>query len=115
MRVYVVETGLYSSKGVVGVFADETLANDWAAKLDQGQVTPFDLDAYKGRAEQGEVPFAVVFDSPGSSDADAYQQSPNDAEYYKSREPNTFWVWAKDREGALKIANERRAVWLATH
>lgn len=124
MRVYVVETGNYSDRHIVGVYTEENLAKR-AEALYYGDITEWETDELKD-PHPGLLSFDVWMEENG--DAEITRSDPGDYDtddtpyvrYTISHYDKTIAsearipVWAKDKEHAVKIANEKRIMLQAT-
>jgi hypothetical protein len=129
--VYVVVEGYYSDQSVVAVFSDEATAGAYAASFgeDEARVEPHALDA-PGDMQDGRYLFHVSIARDGS-DASAHRWSggrldpvePDRIVEYPAAYPNpphmtrprlVVYCYARDEEQAVKIANERRTVMVAS-
>lgn len=123
MKVYVITKGIYSNYHICGVALDKERANRLASffssRYAKAEVEEYDTeciverpdgtgmwsvsfkkDLFEGVAAAANVITGLI----GSDSEHVVYRSPEDMEVY---------VWAKDEESAIKIASERRAMYLA--
>jgi hypothetical protein len=121
MTVWVVGFGSYSDYHVVGVYSSEELA-DKAAECDPDHlIEEIELDAPSDHEHPaGMKRFAVHMTRDGGIDLlqvniahDIFGEGPSAPG--TPREVWVFYMWARDEEHAIKIANERRAMVIATN
>jgi len=129
--VYLVSSGEYSDYSINGAFSSREKAQAFieheqkrqasARYRDSYDIEEYVLDAYLDQLERGLACYYVSFPDIMSGNARVSPTSPTDdddegdaSQPYRDK-PESFWVdvWAKDKQGALKIANERRAKFLA--
>ena len=118
-KVYVITAGEYSDYHICAVTLDPDNA-EWLRKF-------YNKDSYTGafieeyntetapeRFKQGEKRWRVSFDYRGDEEF-CQEWCDNIGEYISMRTDGTVfaYVWAKDKESAIKIAAERRAKYLA--
>ena len=123
MKIYVVTEGTYSDYHIEAVFDDEALADELARLRNElqsadCQVEEYELNALADKIKQGLLLWRVVMLKNG--DTDWVHEA---AGYYPEilvsipkligrRQTEAMLyatVWAKDKEHAIKIANEKRA------
>ena len=126
MKLYMVTDGNYSDYHVCGIYSTEEKA-DWATHVfNTGGIEEIELDALPDGAPPGKLYFVVEMTAEGNTlsvrHASAEFFPMFDARpRYNYRPTNTAWVpsvdfnvWARDEEHAVKIANERRAMLIAS-
>lgn len=127
-KVYLVTSGCYSDYSISGVFSTREKAEQWATVChydltDQGydgsRLEEFDLDEGLVEMDRGLLLFAVDIRQNGdilevSEGGHPSSVGPIDSwstySGMHARQPprQTVYVWARDKEHAVKIANERR-------
>ena len=113
--VWVIEDGTYSDYHVVGIYSSKENA-ELANNLCSGEIRRFDLDPMMNEINSGMSRYLVIMYKDGNSEkvqeSDLLFDFENKEEFYfpKSNENRSLraYVWAKDEEHALKIADERR-------
>ena len=116
---YMVTQGRYSDYGVVGVFTTREKAEAFMAlfppQRDELRIEEVELDALDG-VPVGRRPFHVKFDFAGNSTAAPCE--PTDMKQYCRPYGDSVHMttdcWATDKQHAIKIANERRVMALAS-
>jgi len=133
-EVYVVTTGSYSSYGIFGIFSTLEKAELYKNALDDSNdIEIYELDEIKtDKIESGYKFWSVDFDKEGNIKRaivrDPYANSTEHKEkrnyFYYYNYPAKFWVsdymfdiyiWAKDKEHAIRIAIEHRRVLIANN
>jgi hypothetical protein len=119
--IYLVIEGSYSNYGVRGVFDDKELAEEYAEQI-SGQVEEYKLNAADDMLERGYKHYVVDMSKSGDTrdirKLSYKVQSCWRVSYNRSGEGYytgdvSFYVCAKSEEGAIKVANERRAQLIA--
>lgn len=136
MLIYVVQTGEYSDRHIVGLFTDITNAKR-VSELSGGDVTEYWTDlAFKDSHPEMSF-YTVQMDELGNGQSkrgirkrDPYVDMRNVFEddelksiidpqsldcYDKYHHTYLFHMWARDRKHAVKIANERRVALIANN
>jgi hypothetical protein len=113
-EVYIVTEGEYSDYKIVAVFTDKALATK-CADLVSGDVETWTVDADAGQWRAGLRPWTVRMMEDGSTRWGAYETTAVN----EDDEDNFFGyikmsMWARSKEHAIKIANERRIQMLAS-
>jgi len=119
MKVFVVQTGDYSDEYIVGIFSTQEKA-ERIAKLYEGSVREQEVDKIDNVPEgcwfysvemrkDGEV---ILVRAKSADDYDANYGW--DYNSYPENDHMTFFIWAKDEDHAIKIANEKRSMLIAT-
>jgi hypothetical protein len=122
--IYVVTSGSYSSYHIEGVFTASKLAKRFAEAVPNGIVEKYSLDKISSKVAQGYNFYCVDIDFYGDSeevsicdpcydDKEREESETSGVDFYNGGgyEFNnrwTFYFWAKSKEGAVKIANEKR-------
>jgi len=119
VKIYVVFNGYYSDRHVVGVCSTKELAERLAVLTteawDKSDWAVYDVDVIP-ECPVGLLPYDVVMDRRGgvkSCNRDSAIGFKPDTEYYGEDNLMSFYMWAKDEEHAVKIANERRTQLIA--
>lgn len=127
--IYAVTSGSYSDYSICGVFSSKERAQAYidAGSLerytDYNDIEEYVLDECVDEISRGLFPFRVIMYKDGS----VHEVAPTtpqidkaqyvhwmDRAYWSPPQPwANFYVWAEIREGAVKIANERRIQALA--
>ena len=120
--IYVCTQGDYSDYHIAGVFDDEKLAYKFASHF-HCEVEEWPLNPFGPELSKGYFPFSVRMTKKG----DTVAVHRVEADYAYRREADAtihtldwtgnllVYCWAKDKEHAIKIANETRAQLLATN
>jgi hypothetical protein len=121
MKIYIVTSGSYSDYSIVGVFTDRDMAEKMAAATrDSNGVEEWDTDILPDKVAQGYKPYRVEFGPNWRTSGDVGRISIDspyfaDEGYIYAQDGEGMWraflivcCWAKDEEGAAKIANEKR-------
>lgn len=126
-HVWVIEAGDYSDYRVVGVFSSRENAAMVMARMREGYSTPtiskWPLDPMVAELAQGLTLHRVVMAIDGTLERCDEREIPSydgmgaDG-FFVSRvgdggEVAAATVWARDKEHAVKIVNERRLQWIA--
>lgn len=122
MKVYVVSDGIYSDYHNVCVVSDLSKAQELADIFEDGSFEGFEVDsATFPVTPPGMKYYCVSMDRHGNSRAD--QRSPFNYDNTQANEERSAWssdgerayfyVWARDKEHATKIANEKRTQMIA--
>jgi hypothetical protein len=119
--IYVVTEGCYSDYSIRGVFDNKELAEEYASQIN-GQVETYSLNTADNMLERGYRHYVVHMHESGEViDVRQYgckiqscwhvscNRSGNG--YYDGNA--SFYVCSKSEEGAIKVANERRAQLIA--
>lgn len=124
--IYVVTQGNYSDYRIVGAYSRKDDARACAAALDGAHVEPYVLDPYITELHAGLKSWYVSMGPDGNCQrdpvlADSVPTSDNGPDYCipmsktDRRVVFAMTVWARDAEHAIKIVNEKRIQYLATH
>ena len=112
--VYLVTDGSYSDYRVLGVYSTEEKAKS-AVELfhAQNDIEEFEIDAIPEHPP-GMLAWSVVMEANGDTRL-VRRESPLEDRWapYGDGRACIFYLWAKDEEHALKIANERRTSLIA--
>lgn len=119
-KIYIVTSGEYSDYGINGVFETKELAQAYIEMLgnpkgwsSEMQVEEHDLNPYKNYIKEGLKPFLIFIHKNGNvtkAEIAQYGLKPSTTisfSYNKSQ--MIVFCWAKDKQHAIKIANEKRA------
>lgn len=131
MKIYVVTTGEYSDYGIEAIFSSKEKAQEFSNffydksdnytnKEGQVRIEEYELDKIY-EFPKGKLPFVICMEKNG--DSTCYQQTPTDFEeaeslYLRTSDSEIVLsknLWAKDKEHAVKITNERRAFLIANN
>ena len=127
MKVYTVSDGEYSDWHIVGIFSDEKLAEKAAAYWDVNDyIQEYEVDKETPQLPEGMLAFAVPMEKTGDAPlrscargvrARPYRCSGDDVgkihRWRSDSESVVFYVFARNAEHAVKIANEKRTGLLA--
>lgn len=117
MKIYLVTDGKYSDFCVLGAFSTMEKAERGKVLLDSyNDIEEFELDSVP-EAPPGLLPYGVNMKKNGDA-ANAYRKSTDGFEVshrFSEWGDGTFYayVYARDKEHAIKIANEKRIMELA--
>lgn len=130
-KVYVVTTGDYSDYEIEGIFSTEELADKYAKMLDSDYasscVEEFEIDPEKEILNRGYGHWRIHMMRDGKvSLAVVCQHEPDGSDWDHAKVLKATWLIsgegylncrmkARDRDHAVKIANERRTAILAAH
>lgn len=117
-KVYVITAGSYSDYHICAVSLDpqkaEVLAKFYTEHgYDQAGVEEYDADYEYDRIESGCHMYIVTFDKQGDVEHIAPDGTGTREDVFSWRGGVTAEVWAKDAKTAVKIAAEKRAMYLA--
>jgi hypothetical protein len=124
--VYVVTRGDYSSYRIVGIYDDRALAKKYCAikeenGYDEPEISGYILNPMENELNSGLKQFWVSMDRDGNTD-NVYMITPDPDEgarvYLNNKDGKVSmvcYVWARDEKHAVKIANEKRTVLIATN
>jgi len=120
-KIFVVTSGQYSDYGIAGIYSSKEKAEE-AKKLfnaDNG-IAEWELDAVP-KHEKGTYYWSVEMDKEGNTQNVELQDASHankkwDWSPYGDAEKKLvyFGVWAKDENHAVKIANEKRGMLIAS-
>ncbi len=126
MKVWVVTAGSYSDFHIVGVCSTEAAAKTYAEARDDHGYDGYDVDDV-GMTPKGMKAFRVVMHRDGHVPPNPYRVPLRPYVELLDHDPEDEWetwddtdqkfyaeMWAKDERHAVKIANERRTVFLST-
>ena len=118
MKLYMVTDGHYSDYSVRGIYSTQEKA-EWAKKVYKAdnEIDEIELDALP-ESPPGMLWYSVDMDAQGNG----MSVEVENAEYAHKDEWRpygdgvrvAFYMWAKDEAHAVKIANERRGILIAT-
>lgn len=122
--IYVVTDGAYSDYGICGVFDDKALAQQFKALfVPRGRVEVWDLNPYAREVRAGYQLYQVVIHRDGTVWSVEQRE---EVHYFLGRDEIAPCLWRKvptghlathvlapDEAHAVKVANERRAAYLA--
>jgi hypothetical protein len=120
--IYIVESGCYSDRHVVGVFDDVDLATAVATRFAEGaeDITTTTLNPHESDLRAGLTAYIVTMKRDGEAHAGVHtgltEPLPDDSlatERHQHGWELSVFCWATDEAHAVKIANERRAQWIA--
>jgi hypothetical protein len=118
-KVYLVSEGSYSDYHICGVFSTEEKARAAMELLADGDMEEFELDPVSPHPP-GMKYWSVQMHADGNvaslrQDSVSIDSPVNNREAPYGKEAYWYFgVWARDREHAVKIANERRIQMLAS-
>ena len=117
--IYVVTDGEYSDYHICGVFDNENLAQKLIdAICGSGRIEEYELNPHERELEAGYKPFMVRMDRNGNTiqvDMHKVHFAHDNDNYMFDRNGNmVIECMARDRIHAIKIANERRAMLIAS-
>lgn len=118
-KVYVITAGSYSGYHICAVSLDpkkaEVLAKFYTEHgYDQAGVEEYEADYEYDRIESGCQMYIVTFDEKGNVEHIELDRTPMSENVYRSWGRSVkAEVWAKDAKAAVKIAAEKRAMYLA--
>jgi hypothetical protein len=130
-NIYLVTHGSYSDYSIVGAFSTEANAEEFRKRVcPEGEIEPYEVDDWLPQIRDGLRLFTVRMAADGTvekveeSNAGVY----DDPRYHleKTREQPSPEIWygkvllvgymfARDEKHAVKIMNDRRTQYLATH
>lgn len=126
MKVYVVTRGSYSDYRIVGVFSSRKAAKDYANARDDHGWDEYEVNALE-MPPKGMKSYRVVMDRHGNVPTNPSRYPDQPYIEVQANEPEDAWdvwdekrglffadMWARDKEHAVKIANERRTVALSS-
>jgi len=117
MEVYVVTEGSYSSYHIVAVFTDKEIAEKLAGQLEDGNtVETYETDEYSEYVRQGLMLYDITMLKDGTTKhvyETSYMDNPTGLNVWNNEELYAV-VWARDKQHAIKIVNEKRAQLIAT-
>lgn len=125
--IYLVSKGDYSEYHVLAVFDDKAKAERYA-ELERGYVEEYQLNPEFREPPNGWFAWSVQMDRDGNGVygvTRVYQMSASssidDVNFEYGWQPTrgvrpavSFYVWGKDEEHAIKVANEKRVALVAT-
>jgi hypothetical protein len=120
--IYIVTSGEYSDYGINAVFDDKEKAEQWIKEkrvIDYLEAGDYDIEEYKlnptmpDEYRQGMLPYDVWIRRSGDIQTiTRYYDAGFDDKFHVMCFPNSCIgstiVWARDKQHAAKIANERR-------
>lgn len=118
-KVYLVTEGWYSDYHICGVFSSEEKAKEAMALLSDGEMEEFELDPVSPHPPGMTFWFVEMQRDGAACEARRISVSLADKTAEESAPLSggkswRFTMWARDREHAVKIANERRIQMLAS-
>ena len=116
-KVYVITKGAYSDYHICTITADPELAKR-LAKIYSDDFNDAEIEEYRLNECNKRQLYGVVFDKHGNIvkiKADEYEiQKEEGIDTWSERDDDiTFWVYAKDIDHAQKIAQDKRAEYIA--
>jgi len=139
MIVYVLTKGEYSDYHIEGVFTDKSLADLYINSHLDIKTEEYETDVLDEKIKKGYLYFSVLMDANGNTE-EVLKDNPSYEDYYRDARQTRlhykpgynfvtsnkipdyaeylptgkwrFYIWAKTKEGAVKIANERRTALL---
>ena len=132
MKVYLVSEGCYSDFTIIGAFSTPEKAKDAADYFNANEgIDEYEIDQDAKQRPVGMKAFSVTMDREGNVIKDEwshnnviYECSGSDADnnvvrpyggYRGMPTHASFYVWARDEEHAVKIANEKRGALLLSN
>lgn len=117
--IYVLTTGEYSDYKIVGLFTTKELAEAFMEKFNiDGTVEEYELDVLDQYTKMEELAFKVLMKKDGTVEHVNITDDVNDA-INTFVGNNKFRLWctcfAKDKEHAIKITNEKRLQLIANN
>lgn len=118
MIIYACESGAYSDYSVDALFTQRADA-DLYVRAHGGSVVERQVDQDMTEYRKGLAPYWVIMDRSGVARvADIYRTVEPDKANHETRKGYErdewiFYMWARDKQHAVKIANERRVQHLA--
>jgi hypothetical protein len=110
--VYLVTSGEYSDYRVDGVYSTKELAEKAKIALGDVDIETYVLDEFADHLNQGLSLWQVEISKCDNGESRTWKTSrPTTWIGFKSL---NLAIWAKDEQHALKIASEKRAIYLAT-
>jgi hypothetical protein len=127
-KIYVVSSGCYSDYSISGVFSTKEKSEQWARACGHditdkeyggGRIEEYELDEGLIEIDRGLLPFRVDIQKNGDVLEVTQHGFPSIIEpiaswstydgFNGARPPRqNVYVWARDRDHAIKVANERR-------
>jgi hypothetical protein len=117
-KVWIVTDGCYSDYKIVAVFSEQETAEICAkAQGPDGRAEEWDLDTGAEQYRQGLVRWYVGIYADGATWMAQVGEAGRDGFYVRPNAKTGLVtsMWAKDKEHAVKIANERRAFYVANN
>lgn len=116
--IYVVTEGVYSEYSIIGVFDDKSLAEKMASfSCNDGRVEEYTLNPFAPELSEGLSHFTVWMNRDGSLKYEAHAATPlqeaNPSLYIYRTGEMCFSCFARDKEHAVKMANDRRLIEIA--
>jgi hypothetical protein len=119
--VWVIEDGAYSDYRVVGVFSSRENAELILGQLESGEIAEWPLDPAVDKVNAGLSKFCVHMLRDGTiRQSGPTEFAAAEAEYlniHPNGHPSTkglrLYIFAEDEKHAIKIANEKRAMFIA--
>lgn len=120
-KVFVVTEGSYSDYKIMGVFDSKEKAELFVSSF-YGDIEEYEINPYDEQLSNGYKSYEVHMDRNGSTEeygVGCGNGKPNDNYFADNYADNKIHMvanmWAKDEKHAIKIANERRAEYLANN
>jgi hypothetical protein len=127
--VYAVNSGEYSDYHIDAIFTTREIAEKYMQTFKKegyggyNDIEEWELDRWMTEIDQGLTHYRVIMYRSGNVHSVVISEYPDhsngkvnwmDRAYWNPSEPwANFYVWARDKEHAVKIANERRIQALA--
>lgn len=117
-KVYVITAGCYSDYHICAVSLDpqkaEVLAKFYTEHgYDEAGVEEYEADYEYDRIESGCKMHIVTFDEQGNVEHIEHDSAPMSEDVFSWGRSVKAVVWAKDAKAAVKIAAEKRAMYMA--
>jgi len=118
-KVYIVTTGEYSDYGIVNVFSTKELAKNYVRAvygIGEADIEEYYVDKYPKQIDKNLKHWSIEMLKNGNAGrcwvSDNYEE--DDIHYHVSNLFDTEYLyvycWAKDKQHAIKIANEKRVM-----
>jgi hypothetical protein len=120
--VYVVTCGTYSDYSICAVFSNKELAEDYINSFSKGYDNSLRIEEYELNVKgdlKGKKAFEIIIEKNGNIKSVEYADSydlTNTRTYFRlAHDKNSLVVYcfAKDKNHAIKIANEKRIKYIA--
>ena len=120
MKIFLVTDGEYSDYHVKGAFSTKEKAEEAIILYSAGNIEEREIDEFPPHPK-GMLPYCVQMDIDGNSlvkrkNSQGFEFYEKDKwRPYGNNVDVCFYMWAKDEQHAVKIANERRTELIATN
>ena len=121
VKIYVVTSGSYSDYKIRGIFTTKEKAELYVESF-YGRIEEYSLNPYERKLSEGFKPFKVHMNIEGSTEkyGVGVGNGESDDNWFANNYENdeihlVANMWAKDNKHAIKIANERRCVFIANN